>query len=95
MDLPTAGCATCPYHELHALTAAHRPPHRAAPPEPYDPNPNPNPDPNPNLTLPLPLTRPSQRDRLMEAFRAADGDGSGTISKRELYKILEVTSLNI
>ena len=29
----------------------------------------------------------------MEAFRAADGDGSGTISKRELYKILEVAAL--
>jgi len=36
---------------------------------------------------------PSQRDRLMEAFRAADGDGSGTISKRELYKILEAAKL--
>lgn len=37
--------------------------------------------------------QPSQRDRLMEAFRAADGDGSGTISKRELYKILEAAKL--
>ena len=31
----------------------------------------------------------------MEAFRAADGDGSGTISKRELYKILEAAALGL
>lgn len=36
---------------------------------------------------------PSARDRLMDAFRSADADGSGTISKRELYEVLEKANL--
>jgi len=47
----------------------------------------------PTLTS-LPEKRPSQRDRLLDAFRSADTDASGTISKRELYKILEAAKLS-
>ena len=39
--------------------------------------------------LPAPAPAASPRTRLIEAFRAADADNSGSISKRELYKVLE------
>jgi len=36
---------------------------------------------------------PSARDRLFEAFKNADADASGNISKRELYQVLEAAKL--